>query len=167
VLAAVTQDGCALSYASKELRADREVVLAAVTQDGCALSYASKELRADREVVLAAVKDFGCVLKYASRKLRKDVLVRFAAGRSFKTLKGCFEEISKIAEYDVTGNFTEEAIQIMMSSKGVRKQPEILKKVETFVAEASHPKNGVLAKRDRDLFEKDFAEPTFPTEFAV
>ena len=50
------QDGCALKFASKKLRADRGVVLllVAVTQDGLALMDASEELRADREVVLAA-----------------------------------------------------------------------------------------------------------------
>jgi hypothetical protein len=32
VLAAVTQDGNALQYASEDLKADKEVVLAAVTQ---------------------------------------------------------------------------------------------------------------------------------------
>ena len=77
------------------------------------------------------------------------------------------KEIRTLAKEDATGSFAEDAINIMMSSKGINKHPHILKKVETFVAEASHPKNGVLAKRDRDLFEKDFAEPTFSTEFAV
>ena len=43
----MTQYGHALMYASKELRADREVVLAAVTQDGDALKWASKELQVD------------------------------------------------------------------------------------------------------------------------
>ena len=40
----------ALKQASKELRADLEVVLAAVRQDGRALKHASPELQADREV---------------------------------------------------------------------------------------------------------------------
>ena len=55
MLAAVTQNGRTLQFASTELRADRAVVLAAVTQNGLALVYASKKLRADRDVVLAAV----------------------------------------------------------------------------------------------------------------
>ena len=38
----------------------KEEVLKAVLWDGYALEYASKELRADREVVMAAVKRSGC-----------------------------------------------------------------------------------------------------------
>ena len=46
VLAAVTENGCALEDAAKELQADREVVLAAVAQNGYALYYAWNVLRA-------------------------------------------------------------------------------------------------------------------------
>ena len=42
-----------------ELRAVKEVVLAAVTEDGWALQFASVELRADKDVVLAAVRRNG------------------------------------------------------------------------------------------------------------
>ena len=56
VLAAVTENGAALEYASLELRADREIVLAAVTKNGAALKFASAEMQADREIALAAVK---------------------------------------------------------------------------------------------------------------
>ena len=52
-MAAVTQNGRALFYASSELRGDKEVVMAAVTQAGCALDYASDDLRGDKEVVMA------------------------------------------------------------------------------------------------------------------
>ena len=61
-----------LGCASKELRADREVVLAAVRQDGIALGYASDALRADHEVVLAAVTQAGRALEYASSAFRGD-----------------------------------------------------------------------------------------------
>ena len=64
-LAAVQYNGCALNYASDELRADREVVLAAVKQNGMALEFTNHILRADREVVLAAVRSNGNSLKYA------------------------------------------------------------------------------------------------------
>ena len=47
----MTQNGHALYWASKKLRADREVVLAAVTQTGYALGYASKKLQADPHLV--------------------------------------------------------------------------------------------------------------------
>ena len=41
----------ALQFASKELRADRDVVTEAVNQDGLALQYASKRLQADLELL--------------------------------------------------------------------------------------------------------------------
>ena len=49
MLAAVTQNGNALQYASDELKNDKDVVLAAVTQNGNALGYASAELRNDKD----------------------------------------------------------------------------------------------------------------------
>eukprot|EP00969_Alexandrium_andersonii_P257126 11368259-Alexandrium_andersonii.AAC.1 len=57
MLAAVAYDGWALMLASKELRADKDVVLAAVKESGRGqtLQFASEELRADKDVVLAAV----------------------------------------------------------------------------------------------------------------
>ena len=55
VLAAVSQNGCALRNAAEELRADKDFVLAAVSQDCRALQYAAEELRAEKDLVLAAV----------------------------------------------------------------------------------------------------------------
>jgi len=55
VLAAVSQNGYALRFASKALKNDREIVLSAVVQYGGALNIASKELQNDREVVLFSV----------------------------------------------------------------------------------------------------------------
>jgi hypothetical protein len=88
----MAEDGCALQFASAELRADRQVVLTAVAQaddalqyaleyfyDGCALQFASAELRADREVVLAAMAQHGYALEYASAELRADREVVLAA----------------------------------------------------------------------------------------
>ena len=75
VLAAVTNNGDSLYYASPELQADREVVLAAVTNNGYALKYASPELKADRVVVMAAVSQDGYALKYASPELKADRVV--------------------------------------------------------------------------------------------
>ena len=42
---AVSQDGNALKYVSEELQGDRDIVMAALKNDGCALAYASKNLR--------------------------------------------------------------------------------------------------------------------------
>jgi hypothetical protein len=53
-MAAVTQNGKSLKYASVALRGDKEVVIAAVTKSGCALQHASAALKEDRCFVLAA-----------------------------------------------------------------------------------------------------------------
>ena len=50
------EKGWALSYASKELKADKEVILEVLTHNGDANLCASEELKADKEVVLEAVK---------------------------------------------------------------------------------------------------------------
>ena len=62
VLVAVAQNGHALEWSSKELKADwsrltadREEMLAAVAQNGSALRCASEELKGNMEVVLVAV----------------------------------------------------------------------------------------------------------------
>ena len=46
---------CRKYYERCRLQNDNEVVLAAVTQDGWDLQFASEELRNDKDVVLAAV----------------------------------------------------------------------------------------------------------------
>ncbi len=51
---AVTKNGCALEYASKELQNNLTLVLAAVTENGFAIRYASAELQADAQVIEAA-----------------------------------------------------------------------------------------------------------------
>uniref|UniRef100_A0A7S3Q607 DUF4116 domain-containing protein n=2 Tax=Chaetoceros debilis TaxID=122233 RepID=A0A7S3Q607_9STRA len=72
VMAAVTQDGGALEYATEKLKGDREVVLAAVTQNGRALKYAAEELKGDREFMLAAVTQDVRALEYAAEELKGD-----------------------------------------------------------------------------------------------
>ena len=72
----------ALQFASKELRADKEVVLAAVKggSDGWLLEYVSKELRADKELVLDAIGSYSPdALRFASKELRADKEVVLAA----------------------------------------------------------------------------------------
>jgi len=69
VLNKVKKNGCALEYASEELRNDKEIVLEAVKQNGKALKYANEELRGDKEVVIEAVKQNSNALQYASKKL--------------------------------------------------------------------------------------------------
>ena len=71
-MAAVKQDYRALTYASDELKNDKEVLMAAVAQDGRALEYASPELKRDKEVVMAAVAQDSRALKYASDELNTE-----------------------------------------------------------------------------------------------
>ena len=54
VLAAVTEEGCALRYASPELRGNKSVVMRAIEKDAYAYYHASAELRADKHVALKA-----------------------------------------------------------------------------------------------------------------
>lgn len=94
----MAQDGCALYYASEELRADREVILTAVAQCGSenprsdrevvltavaqcgeALQSSSTELLGDREVVLTAVVRHGYLLQFASAELRDDLEIVLTA----------------------------------------------------------------------------------------
>ena len=60
-----------ISYVSKRLQADRDVVLSCVHQDGSYLECASSDLRDDRGVVEAAVTS-GDALKFASPRLQRD-----------------------------------------------------------------------------------------------
>ena len=78
-MAAVSNDGYALEYASEALKADREVVMAAIENIGYALQYASEELRSDSQFILAAVEKNGYALKYASDVLKADPEVVLAA----------------------------------------------------------------------------------------
>ena len=66
-MAAVSQYGWALEFASEELQSDHEIVMAAVSQYGVALKHASEELQSDHEIVLAAVSQNGSALLDASR----------------------------------------------------------------------------------------------------
>ena len=72
-MAAVSQYGYYLAYASAELRADRDIVMAAVENNGWALQYASDALKADREVVMAVVTQDGIPLQFASDVLKTDL----------------------------------------------------------------------------------------------
>ena len=69
--AAVSNDGDSLIYL-KNLNHDPSTVLAAVTQNGRALTHAHRALQNDKEIVLAAVAQNGQALEFASRRLRND-----------------------------------------------------------------------------------------------
>jgi len=68
-----------LYHAAGGLRADKVTVLTAVTQNGLALQYASKEWRGIREIVLSAVLQNGMALQYASERLRNNYEIVNAA----------------------------------------------------------------------------------------
>jgi hypothetical protein len=72
VLAAVVNGRSALEFASDKLKDAKEIVLAAVTNDGNGLQYASDKLKDDKEIVLAAVADYVRALEFASDKLKDD-----------------------------------------------------------------------------------------------
>ncbi len=65
-------NGNYLEYASRELKDDPDVALAAVKSDGSALKHVSARLRNDRKIVSRAVKSSGWALRYASKQLRAD-----------------------------------------------------------------------------------------------
>lgn len=72
VLAAVTNYGLALQWASADLRADRPLALVAVKQNGLALKFCGDELRRDRKLALTAARSNVHALKYAARELQDD-----------------------------------------------------------------------------------------------
>ena len=72
VLAACSQNGKALFYASETLRADKDVALAACSQNGDALQFASETLRADKDVVMVAAQSKPESLKFAHGGLHQD-----------------------------------------------------------------------------------------------
>ena len=75
VMEAVKQDGSiALSYASEELKGDRDFILEAVQQDWRALKYASKELTNDTDVVKAALSQSWDAVNYASRRIQRNII---------------------------------------------------------------------------------------------
>ena len=79
MLAAVANQGSALSHAAEELKADKEVVLAAANQSFEALEFASEVLKGDQEVVQAAVKsNFG------------DAMNLHSTSRSFRPTRSSF-----------------------------------------------------------------------------
>ena len=133
VLAAVTNDGYALGYASEVLQNDREIVLAALKSDGEALQYVSEELKNDKEIVLAAVKNKGRALKYANTEFRNDKeVVLTAVKNDAGTLKYVSEELQNDKEI-VLAAVSEDGEALEYASEELRNDKEIvLTAVTTF-----------------------------------
>ena len=107
---AVKSNPLSLRYLDQSLRADFDLVKLAINNDqsGLALSFASEDLRNNKELVINAVRRSGYALKYASRNLRndKDIVLEAIANdpRSLKfassILKGNLEVAKKAIESD-------------------------------------------------------------------
>ena len=70
VLAAVTQNGMALDYASKDLQNNFDIVLAAVKQNGESIKFSSDELQDDKEIILTAIESNYDAIHYISPDLK-------------------------------------------------------------------------------------------------
>ncbi|MGC6368003.1 MAG: DUF4116 domain-containing protein [Candidatus Marinamargulisbacteria bacterium] len=93
VLAAVSNHGEALEYASVDLKKDKEIVLAAVSNHGEALEYASVKLKEDKEIVLAAVKNVPASVKFvADYTLLDDIDIALAVLLKEPSLKEFFSK---------------------------------------------------------------------------
>lgn len=99
VLAAVSQNGGVLQYASERLKSEKDFVMKAVchstkgTSDSedptrLVFAYISEDFKTDREVVLAAVRRTGMALKFAPKDFQNDREIVLAAvsedGRAFQ-----------------------------------------------------------------------------------
>jgi hypothetical protein len=80
------------------LKADKEVVLAAVSQAGISLEYASPELKADKEVVLVAVSQDGNAIYSANPALKGDPEILWHASK--KGFRANEPENALIQQYD-------------------------------------------------------------------
>ena len=66
--------GCALEYAPKSVRDDKDLVLASVRKDGMNLAFASDRLRDDIEVVATAIKQNFEAIKFASLRIYDKII---------------------------------------------------------------------------------------------
>ena len=57
VMVALQEDGGALEFISKRLRANRKFVQIAVKNDGCALKFAAFTFQRDKEIILTAINN--------------------------------------------------------------------------------------------------------------
>ena len=79
VLAAVREDGYALSKANTKFRDDHEIVLASVSWNSESIKYASDRLKNNRKIVLTAIQDDSRNFKYASEKIRMNDKISISA----------------------------------------------------------------------------------------
>jgi len=131
VLAAVTQNGLALVYAHRDLRADPEIVLAAVKQNGLALDYASEDLKADPAIVRTAVTQNGLALVYASEDLKADpAIVRTAVTQNGLALRHASEDL-KSDPAIVRTAVTQDGDALDYASEDLKSDPAIVRTAVT------------------------------------
>ena len=112
MLKIVSKNSGALSLASPELKADREVVMAAIkNRQSCAptaIRHASKKLRQDRRIARAVVRHGHGIkaLKFLPRQLREDYnLVLLAVKSSSEDCNETYETLSELSE-EMVGDAT-------------------------------------------------------------
>ena len=99
VLEAVKEHGCALMFASGQLRNDRQFATEAVRQRGSALQFVSEDLQSDREIVLEAVRQEGTALQFAAKNLHRDgAIVSAAVQQNGSALQFAFEDLQRNRE---------------------------------------------------------------------
>ena len=126
VLAAVSNDGYRLCYASQEFKRDKEIVLAAVSNYGLALQYASVELRNNVEVVLTAVYNYGLALQYASVELKRNRNVVLAAVlKNGLALVHTFDELQNDKEVVLTA-VSKNGLALEYASKKLQADKEVV-----------------------------------------
>ena len=82
VLAAVKEDGYALSRANTKFRDDKVIVMASIKWSPESIKYASDRIKKDKKIVLKTVSLNGNSLKYVSKELKKNKDIVQAAYKS-------------------------------------------------------------------------------------
>jgi hypothetical protein len=125
VLAALSQNGYALQYASDTLKNDKEVVLAAVFRDGRSLQFASAAVNNDKNVVLAAMSCNATALGYATDAMKNDKEVVMTAVSNYAdVMEDASDEL-----------LDDECFVLSMKMIGIRKRfrwPRLIKQAMTF-----------------------------------
>ena len=127
VMAAITQNGCALEYACRQSQNDKEVVVAAVTQQGFALQFASNDLQRDEEVVMAAITQNGCALKYVPEWLQNyEEVVLAAVTQQGDALEYVSEELQNDNKDIVLAAVTQNGCALKYVSERLYNDPEVV-----------------------------------------
>ena len=82
VLAAVKEDGYALSRANTKFRDDKVIVIASIKWNPESIKYASDRIKKDKKIILKTVSLNGNSLKYVSKELKKNKDIVQAAYKS-------------------------------------------------------------------------------------